>query len=91
MEYYIKSVNHNWTYGAEWLTNLGLTRGQAPGVIEKHIRALERKRMENGQKVIYKINKLIKDNTPTPLETTSERQKTAEEFDKFIKQPWTFD
>lgn len=91
VEYYIKSVGHAWTYGAEWFTNLGLTRGQAIGVIKKHIEALEKKTMKTGQKVIYKINKMGKDNTPTPLETASERQLTADEFNKFIKQPWTFD
>jgi len=91
VEYYIKSVNHNWTYGAEWLTNLGLTRGQAPGIIEKHIRALEKKTMKTGQKVIYKINKLNQATTPTPLETAEERERTANDLSKFLEKIWMFD
>lgn len=85
VEYYIKSVNHTWTYGSEWMTNMTLIRGQAKDVIKTHIEALENKKLKTGEKVIYKINKLTQDITPTAIETKADREKTAEEVKELSK------
>ncbi|MCK9209281.1 MAG: hypothetical protein M0P61_00455 [Ignavibacteriaceae bacterium] len=69
VEYYIKNVAQSWTYGAEWHSTMQLTRGQAKGVIEKHIKALEA-----AADTIYKKNNLEgKTTATTPIDTSENR------------------
>ena len=71
VEYYIKSTANSWTYGAEWFTAMQLVRGQAKGVINEHIIAMESK-----PDVIFKKNNLDgKTTAATPIDTTENRSK----------------